>query len=1160
MKGVYLEDSKKRTQLLKKLDSLEEFFEELSAILGYDVTSLYRNLSYILNSEEKIIRPYFIIAHLVREVLYSMSYDAGKNYYLKRTYKGVLMRPVPQKNIDSLEKNPNDGIKFEPDGKTFTISLKTADGQYIQKLCHGYGFERPDWRGEIREFKAQADALAKVDRFSIFLKKHFKLKGNKLETTSNKLKNLHSLLNDYAHLYKTQGGVVENDFYDSIFGVIEILRNLDSEGRSTVSLNKQLSSLAKGEVMISKKNVAKVKNILDNSSLYQRRLFFSEINSNWLIPLLENGFFEKIPVLKEGSIARNLCWPEGDYILRILSDDNIETIKGILGKIQTQDIYNPEARHIYLEIVVEILKKDPSAQHLLDRVLEEKWVSKGQLWTLGYYPIQEIITLIVDGMEYEKFVDLIGEIFDTNIQTSEIKNDYNSSNEESPNPKEMKQKIVVNMNDPYLTTEILKKLSFWNGDVIVLQKLLTILSVYIQQKKIIEKEDINEQTDFSWLEWQDLSNGKDEMYWGYEDALIFAIRSMVDTYVKEKQTLNVEELFSDVVIDYDLLSRFKLYIIVRQLYLYDSEYLDSIVKEYLWRRGTFREFLFFMHDAYKKLSKKRQKWFVTEVENKLSDERLKYFAGYLLLSIRDFLPKEFINRYPDLFNNHPEWYPEVHKMEVKELLDVPPFALEQIKEKTLNETLSEINNFKEEPYAEFNNKPTVRSFAKLLKEDFTINPVKYMGSFDKILDCENGLVFVHLIYTGIRDIDIENFDWEILFKELLSILRRIFQETETFDKRELNGFLFDLVNAIEHKIENIPNHNQGIIFLILKEILENNSDEDPIILEQDLDYYSKAISTVEGTIYNILMWMLTVEKDSMIDDQIIEYLETKLDDSDDTMFYCMLGFYYAFISSKYENIANRIKQHGFFSENTNIFRATWDGYLARNTVYSDIFKNNIDIYQFAIDNKANFTTKKSYGVESVERLLEHFSLAFLYPNFGEDAINLFNTVFFEKTSLYEKKYILDFLGRKVSFKKDDENLAVQRILDFWALLLKRKDIDIKLLESLGGWVSPQGFKGRELELINLLLETLNRTNGVLQGSYRLVEKLKDFIGFDNIKLLECLHLLVGSIQDQFILLPRDQATLEKMLSDLQKSGKEEALKVLEIRETLVEKGFDKFGG
>jgi hypothetical protein len=156
------------------------------------------------------------------------------------------MMPVPQENIDSLEEDSDNGIKFEPDRKSFSILLKSAEGSYIEKLCHNCGFERSEWCGEIRELKAKADAFTMVDRFSIFLKKYFKLNGSKLETTSNKLKELHSLLNNYAHLYRTQEGAVEKDFYDSIFGVVEILRDLDSEDRSTVSLNKQLSSLAKG--------------------------------------------------------------------------------------------------------------------------------------------------------------------------------------------------------------------------------------------------------------------------------------------------------------------------------------------------------------------------------------------------------------------------------------------------------------------------------------------------------------------------------------------------------------------------------------------------------------------------------------------------------------------------------------------------------------------------------------------------------------------------------------------------------------------------------------------------------------------------------------------------------------------------------------------------
>ena len=174
--------------------------------------------------------------------------------------------------------------------------------------------------------------------------------------------------------------------------------------------------------------------------------------------------------MKDDRTPRNLCWPEGNYLLRVV---NLKTsiVRNILEEIDTKDIENPEAKRIYLEIVVEILKKDSSATDLLDRIIDEKWISGNQLWVLGYYPVKEILSLIVDGIEYNRFNELLVEIFETRIFATEIKGDNQKAKEYTTHAKEVKQKIVANMNDSYLAIETLKKLSSWNREVEILKSI-----------------------------------------------------------------------------------------------------------------------------------------------------------------------------------------------------------------------------------------------------------------------------------------------------------------------------------------------------------------------------------------------------------------------------------------------------------------------------------------------------------------------------------------------------------------------------------------------------------------------------------------------------------------------------------------------------------------
>ena len=132
------------------------------------------------------------------------------------------------------------------------------------------------------------------------------------------------------------------------------------------------------------------------------------------------------------------------------------------------------------------------------------------------------------------------------------------------------------------------------------------------------------------------------MYWDFEDALVSCIRNIVDNYLQEDVFLKIDTLFADIVKEYDLLGRFKLYIINGQLSSYDQDYIDFVVETYLWNRGAFREFLIFTHNSFPSWSENRKLWFESEMEEKLGDDKFCYFAQHLLLSVRNDLNPEFI--------------------------------------------------------------------------------------------------------------------------------------------------------------------------------------------------------------------------------------------------------------------------------------------------------------------------------------------------------------------------------------------------------------------------------------------------------------------------------------------------------------------------------------
>lgn len=204
-----------------------------------------------------------------------------------------------------------------------------------------------------------------------------------------------------------------------------------------------------------------------------------------------------------------------------------------------------------------------------------------------------------------------------------------------------------------------------------------------------------------------------------------------------------------------------------------------------------------------------------------------------------------------------------------------------------------------------------------------------------------------------------------------------------------------------------------------------------------------------------------------------------------------------------------------------LYLAAWEGYLSTN-LYKEIFLDSKfqKLYERGLTLADYKDPKRKYFMELDEGIATHFALAFMhYQEFGFDH-SLFKT-FWNITNLKRHTTFVSFIGRmfisgdNASADKllQKEPRCKKRLKKLWDWLLENYQ-DSKLFIEFGFWISLKKDIFKASWLANRAKKTLEKTNGVLDWEYGLVESVGQFAKVTPKDTLEIarLYLLEGGVR------------------------------------------------
>jgi hypothetical protein len=194
--------------------------------------------------------------------------------------------------------------------------------------------------------------------------------------------------------------------------------------------------------------------------------------------------------------------------------------------------------------------------------------------------------------------------------------------------------------------------------------------------------------------------------------------------------------------------------------------------------------------------------------------------------------------------------------------------------------------------------------------------------------------------------------------------------------------------------------------------------------------------------------------------------------------------------------------------------AAWEMYLL-NAVSKDLFEDLRPQYTQAIQElRKKWPEKRGVSVDPVERLIAHLMIAYSYSVISYSDPLL--TSFYSTANREQKAEAVNFVGR-VYIASEDATKAhkpsKKRIQELWELRINESEC-VEELSEFGWWVKPGYFS--DDWMLEMLFRTLNKTNGIIEPDFRVLETLKKLASKYPLLVAQCLQKIVkAKHQDQF---------------------------------------------
>lgn len=296
------------------------------------------------------------------------------------------------------------------------------------------------------------------------------------------------------------------------------------------------------------------------------------------------------------------------------------------------------------------------------------------------------------------------------------------------------------------------------------------------------------------------------------------------------------------------------------------------------------------------------------------------------------------------------------------------------------------------------------------------------------------------------------------------------------------------------------------------------------------DPFSIAINSVRGQAFQTLLHFVYQDASSnekiKLADDVKNIFDNLLKKENTRAIMFMFGhylptFYFRDIDwtrSKFNEIFESEKRDKY------LHLAAWEGYLSNNLYKELFFEAYVQkLYGHGIALSLSYPKQKFFK-DPHESLAIHIALAFVhYEEFGFD--NKLFKAFIDKASTKQLSEFISFLGRSYVagenynvLKDEKSHWRIQRVKDFWDLMLKTKGDSLALIE-FGTWIQVSNDVFDVKWLADKINQTLDATKGDLKWDYGLIKSIEKFASDapeDTLKILEK-HFLaaIGNEQKHF---------------------------------------------
>lgn len=891
------------------------------------------------------------------------------------------------------------------------------------------------------------------------------------------------------------------------------------------------------QILKEKVLVNEIKNLI-SLNFDSKNFFFSSVDKNWLNFLWKNGFLDFIQKKVENRDSFSYKTPELNYLVR-MADEEPDLVFKIIKEVKiSEKNFNPEVIARFVEIIAKLPAKFSS--QLIEKIKNEKWFYLMRNFSLDFlfsFEIEKILENLYKNNYYKQIITLAESILiikkkeSNKNQIFRIDKPFYFGQVSTTKIFEYLAKLDFNLFENILNTlvKVFNSLvDFYDGDI-------SLYDVNLFELKIESEKD---------------------GYFSDVKNLIACILSILEKIIGEKDEVKINNFYKKYLIQLKgktIGDRIRFFYISKTINFLDEGFYEEILYNLKQKKDLtiFPEFQIFLKESFKNLTSQLKEK-IKSIIKKFAQENQKEIAYELANCIIQNLTNEEISNLENLIGRKliKDYKPQPLIGETKAFINnlIPKekfiITYDNFKKFSINElalNFSQKWNLENLP----NKGDDLEILRSLLRKDIKERFYDYFNNL--YLFSQNNIEWHYLyeIFFSFEEeiknnnqIDYLKLKIKSFFENINELLKKTLtkkdyeaKEKEAFyqwlaGKRsvayQISRILKEILKKQNSYINSEIKNSRNLFLELIKNLFKHNDPkkEDEILKQSQLvttyqgikkvsNPFFIGINSVRGHALEILInFAYVIDKE--LKDDIKEIFKSIIKKEKTKAMYSLFGYYLPYFYFNDKNWIKLILKKYILKAEKKMILAFWEGYLSQN-LYEEIFfdEDFKKLYYEAINFTQKIDPEREFHKDPEEGLGHHLALAYIY--FKRFNLNFFSE-FWKKLSDNHKIAIIDFIGAYF-INSDDQKLKeikrnqkiVEKLRKLWEFVLEENENSL-IYQNFDRWIDLNFFSIDFL--VDLILKTLEKANGILNTHYLLVEFLPKFAENNPKKTLEIINLFL----------------------------------------------------